>query len=34
LWIDPRDGRHMLLGTDGGYYQGNRIKIGSLRTMA
>jgi photosystem II stability/assembly factor-like uncharacterized protein len=21
LWIDPRDGRHMLLGTDGGFYQ-------------
>jgi S1-C subfamily serine protease/photosystem II stability/assembly factor-like uncharacterized protein len=20
LWIDPRDGRHMVLGTDGGYY--------------
>ncbi len=20
LWIDPRDGRHMLLGTDGGYF--------------
>jgi photosystem II stability/assembly factor-like uncharacterized protein len=20
LWIDPRDGRHMLIGTDGGYY--------------
>jgi photosystem II stability/assembly factor-like uncharacterized protein len=21
LWIDPKDGRHMLLGTDGGFYQ-------------
>jgi photosystem II stability/assembly factor-like uncharacterized protein len=20
LWIDPRDGRHMILGTDGGFY--------------
>jgi photosystem II stability/assembly factor-like uncharacterized protein len=20
LWIDPRDGRHMLIGSDGGYY--------------
>src|SRR5262249_32949686 len=20
LWIDPRDGRHMLIGTDGGFY--------------
>src|SRR5262249_39311233 len=20
LWINPRDGRHMLIGTDGGYY--------------
>ncbi|MGH7224076.1 MAG: PDZ domain-containing protein, partial [Gemmataceae bacterium] len=20
MWIDPRDGRHMLVGTDGGYY--------------
>jgi photosystem II stability/assembly factor-like uncharacterized protein len=21
LWIDPKDGRHMILGTDGGFYQ-------------
>jgi photosystem II stability/assembly factor-like uncharacterized protein len=21
LWIDPQDGRHMILGTDGGFYQ-------------
>src|SRR5262249_20882993 len=20
LWIDPRDGRHMIIGTDGGFY--------------
>jgi len=21
MWIDPKDGRHMLIGTDGGFYQ-------------
>src|SRR5439155_19239003 len=21
LWIDPKDGRHMLIGCDGGFYQ-------------
>jgi photosystem II stability/assembly factor-like uncharacterized protein len=21
LWIDPKDGRHMIIGTDGGFYQ-------------
>jgi len=36
LWIDPRDGRHMLLGTDGGFYvtYDRMVRWQYLNTMA
>src|SRR5439155_22119280 len=35
LWIDPKDGRHMLIGTDGGFYVTfDRMKAWEHLTLA